>query len=172
VTGGSLEESKEALAISETDGLAIVIFLSIHVAFAYLLEGFLVFVYLKVCCLSQEGFFVRLESTQQGVRLITILEVWLLVVISSVLNLSINCDFVGVLEMFQFLTVLFFFPFSFNLFRSLKRVGIQKSIFRLSCHWPKRECKKERYAFIGLPHRTMIRHHRFENMWNINIIRS
>jgi hypothetical protein len=54
----------------------------------------------------------------------------------------------------------------------LKRVGIQKSIFRLSCHWPKRECKKERYAFIGLPHRTMIRHHKFENMWNINIIRS
>ncbi|KAG6744952.1 hypothetical protein POTOM_051593 [Populus tomentosa] len=74
VTGGSLEESKEALAISETDGLAIVIFLIIHVAFAYLLEGFLVFVYLKVCCLSQEGFFVRLESTQQGVRLITLLE--------------------------------------------------------------------------------------------------
>lgn len=56
MTGGSLEESREALSISETDGLATVIFVSIHVAFAYLLEGFLVFVYLRFVVCHREAF--------------------------------------------------------------------------------------------------------------------
>ena len=78
MTGGSLEESKEALAIAETDGL-LTIFIDIPHIFLFLgYEHFIyvsqngVFTNLMVHCLSQEGSFVRLVCTQQDARLIIV----------------------------------------------------------------------------------------------------
>lgn len=85
------------------------------------------FTCLKHFCLLQEGFFARLVYTRQDARLLTCSGVTLLCV-----------WFCGLLEDFCG------YCFLVYLHRSLKRVGIQKSIFRLCCHWPKRESRKGR----------------------------
>lgn len=63
MTGGSLEESREALAIAETDGLYfVVIFYSYIVVYVNI---FIVYVY----CILKVGFSVLLEFTRRDARL-------------------------------------------------------------------------------------------------------
>lgn len=83
MTGGSLEESKEALAIAETDGVCLylivfpifvllsVLFFMINFLNCLLLEmGF----HWLVSCLSQEGFSVQWGCTQPDAKLIIFLQ--------------------------------------------------------------------------------------------------
>lgn len=148
VTGGSLEESKEALAIAETDGLYCGCW-HISIFFIYCLMNFLFYCGCSALLFMAARLFctVGVHPTRCNVGLL--LYKLFICYFTKKMNMSLYaCKYVCnygliVMKAFAALTLVYWY-------RNLMRVGIQKNIFRHCCHWLKRVLRKERYLKVLL----------------------
>lgn len=137
VTGGSLEESKEALAIAETDGMCI------YSGYKFFPQYFncsllsLVLIAYDILFSWQLGFSVQLVCTQLDAMWVSVASKTFFSFAENHIRFSVQNSFFNVEK---FVTLVFLVYSS----RNLMRVVIQKIIFRSFCHWLKKGLRKGR----------------------------